>query len=1138
MKKNFIRWMLLAVCALMPAWVSAQVTLPWSENFDSYTTTGGSSMPTGWNRVAPFQASSSSAVVPNLTTAYNHGTVLNFMGQGGSGDGTGTMKIATPLIPAPLNALEISFEVYKSGLTVYLATDPANESTYTLVGSYSPGFSWTTYEVLTNTLAGAPSSQGYIVFCGTYGSSGYSTAYLDNLYVTALNSCPRTDAVTVESVSPADATLSWTAVSGVTSYRVSYNTVNDLQGAMVDTATTTGITLTNLASNTQYYVWVQSLCDNGVSDPRTATFTTQIGCYPIVGLQMDNVSRSAAAFSWQYDTRGYAADGVFTILHDLTDPTVPDVEEPSTGSNCHFFTDLNPEHEYAVTFITLCDGDSSTTVDTTIVFRPCGQTALTQNNNDKSLYYPLTANYKYSYSQMVYPYSDFFDMDTIRGIVLRRSTEGNSGNISRTFSIWMGTTPNAVPTSVVSVAGMTHVAHGSHLLKAQEWDTILFNTPFVYDGASNVMVTFCDSTGTSLGLSQCPSWMYHSAEGTVLRYSYSDNNNYNPLSPSASYNAQKLPDVRFLGDCTPNANCETPVSAVLHVDSVNAMIGWAAGMGSAYVVEYRLTGTDIWMVADTVQTESYMFTNLAPSTHYEACVGVVCDFQTRYSNQLAFTTECALMHIPFHFTQTEMCAAADNGFTSCWTYSEHFYKGRLSGMSGSSNRGYVRNAGNGRWFMLPAVAEPLQGARLRSWIASSDHGYVKVGVASESNCSDVVWVDTVEIPAGNPNTSHDEYVVYLDGYEGTGNRVVVSPIVNNDYHYIYFFDFHIEPIEDCRPAEDLTLESFTANSLTLSWTPVGAASSWAVYVNGTQVGTANGTPTYTATGLAEYTDYEITVRSLCGGTDTSSAVSGIFRTGCTGESCTFTVNGHASSGEGWKGGFLSITSNNAQVATIKMLNGSDISKTIMVCAGMPLTFRWYSGNADNECSLAIVGASGDTLCWLSSAAGIDTFYVTDNICAQQQQEEEYTVTVTYDATRGNVTGAGTYPAGTLVHLTATAYDGYEFAGWSNGQTAASISFTLNSDVFMEANFAEKQGIGSVDGTTVTLAPNPVSDKLTLSGIEGLAVVTVIDLNGREMYRQADVAGSLDIDVSHLAKGVYLVRIVSDQVSATRRFVVK
>ena len=122
MKKSFD--LVMFMMALVPLALRAQgVTLPWSEDFDSYTTTGGSSMPTGWTRVVALHPTSSTATYPNLTTYGGHGTVLNLMGQAGSNDGTGTMKIATPLISAPLNALEISFEVYKNGLKVYLASD-------------------------------------------------------------------------------------------------------------------------------------------------------------------------------------------------------------------------------------------------------------------------------------------------------------------------------------------------------------------------------------------------------------------------------------------------------------------------------------------------------------------------------------------------------------------------------------------------------------------------------------------------------------------------------------------------------------------------------------------------------------------------------------------------------------------------------------------------------------------------------------------------------------------------------------------------------------------------------------------------------------------------------------------------------
>ena len=196
-------------------------------------------------------------------------------------------------------------------------------------------------------------------------------------------------------------------------------------------------------------------------------------------------------------------------------------------------------------------------------------------------------------------------------------------------------------------------------------------------------------------------------------------------------------------------------------------------------------------VADSTTSGTYTLTSLQPNTHYEVRVGVLCESGTRYTLPVTFTTGCALMHLPFHFTQTNMIAAATNGFTDCWNWSTYFYKGRLS----DSHRGYVRNAGNDEWFMLPAIAEPLARTRLRTWAGSSDQGWFKVGIASQANCSDVVWIDTVEVPATNPNTTTAEYISYLDTYMGDGNRVVISPIVNNDYHYIYFLDFHIEPIE-------------------------------------------------------------------------------------------------------------------------------------------------------------------------------------------------------------------------------------------------------------------------------------------------------------------------------------------------------
>lgn len=1145
MKKTFSFVLFLAVL-LAPLGLRAQggITLPWSENFDSYTTTGGNTMPSGWNRVTPFQASSSSAVMPNLATAYGHGTVVNFMGQAGSSDGTGTMRIATPLIPAPLNNIEISFQVQKTGLTVYLATNPSDQTTYTLVGSYSPGYVWGTYEVRTDTVAGAPSTQGYLVFCGNYGTSGYSNAYLDELTVTALNSCERPQTVNVEMVTPTTATLSWTPVTGVTGYRVRYDTVDDITGAATQDVITTGAQLTGLEPGTQYYVWVQSLCDNGVSDPRTATLTTELSCYPIINLQLLSAIGDAASFQWEFDSRGNSADGVWVILRDLTDTDVPDVEEQSIGATYHFFTNLDPTHEYVAIFRTLCDADTSTEVVMPIVFRNCGETEVSTAVNDKSGDFPLNFVYNYSYSQMLYPAGVFFGMDTIVGLVVHRDTASMGVAGTRTLSVWMGNSTLAANTSSVSVTGMTHVASGSHTFPAQEWDTILFSTPFIYNGSSNVRVVFVDSTGAASGsFSACPRWRYHDADWSTY-YNFNDNSPYNPTSLNTTRNLQKLADMRFLGECTNDNSCVAPVAAVIAVDTTHAEIEWFGGVGNVWVVEYRLLGATVWSIADTVTSTSYLLSNLTPSTRYEVRVGVVCTLQTLYSGVMELTTECATLHLPFHFTQSDMVAAALAGFTDCWHWSQYFYRTRLS----LSHRGTVYNAGNGEWFMLPPIAEPLQGARLRTWASSSDHGYIKVGIASEINCSDVVWVDTVEVMPGNPNEDHTEYIAYLDSYTGTGNRVVVSPIVNNNYHYIYFFDFHVEEIEDCRPAVGLALTSATAQSLTFHWTPVGVATSWAVYVNGTQVGTANGTPSFTATGLTAYTDYEVSVRGLCGDGDTSDAVTAVFRTGCEGEQCTFTVSGVASSGEGWKGGFLEIVADSTfVVGRVKMLNGSTTVQTFSVCADMELTFNWYSGNADDECSFVITNANGHILYSATDAINIGmAFYVTDTICGGDGPNPPapvmYTVTVNYDTLRGTVTGAGTFPEGTPVTLTATSRPGYHFAGWSNGMTDSVYSFLLTADVTLMADFQEgphnPDGIATVNAAALTLIPNPASDKVTLTGFEGTATVSIVDMNGREVYRQTTVAEGESIDLTKMAAGVYFVRIVNATSHAVAKLIVR
>ncbi|MBO5405271.1 MAG: hypothetical protein J6A13_04660, partial [Paludibacteraceae bacterium] len=70
---------------------------------------------------------------------------------------------------------------------------------------------------------------------------------------------------------------------------------------------------------------------------------------------------------------------------------------------------------------------------------------------------------------------------------------------------------------------------------------------------------------------------------------------------------------------------------------------------------------------------------------------------------------------------------------------------------------------------------------------------------------------------------------------------------------------------------------------------------------------------------------------------------------------------------------------------------------------------------------------------------------------------------------GKVTGGGAYDYNTSATLTATANEGYEFAGWSNGSKANPLTITVKKDETITANFR------AILASSITLNALPVQD---------------------------------------------------------------
>lgn len=67
------------------------------------------------------------------------------------------------------------------------------------------------------------------------------------------------------------------------------------------------------------------------------------------------------------------------------------------------------------------------------------------------------------------------------------------------------------------------------------------------------------------------------------------------------------------------------------------------------------------------------------------------------------------------------------------------------------------------------------------------------------------------------------------------------------------------------------------------------------------------------------------------------------------------------------------------------------------------------------------------------------------------------------------------------------------------------------------------GISVAKTNTVSVYPNPVTEAFRLQGVEGAALVTVTDLNGRSLLAQT-ISGEEAVSVASLEQGVYIVRI--------------
>jgi len=94
--------------------------------------------------------------------------------------------------------------------------------------------------------------------------------------------------------------------------------------------------------------------------------------------------------------------------------------------------------------------------------------------------------------------------------------------------------------------------------------------------------------------------------------------------------------------------------------------------------------------------------------------------------------------------------------------------------------------------------------------------------------------------------------------------------------------------------------------------------------------------------------------------------------------------------------------------------------------------------------------------------------------------------------------------------------------------------------FCMDNFSTRDGLGFTENKTeniVRLYPNPVHNRINLDlGAITANQLMIYDANGRLVYENSNITSQLQIEVSHLNKGLYYFQIITDNGVISKKFI--
>ena len=137
-------------------------------------------------------------------------------------------------------------------------------------------------------------------------------------------------------------------------------------------------------------------------------------------------------------------------------------------------------------------------------------------------------------------------------------------------------------------------------------------------------------------------------------------------------------------------------------------------------------------------------------------------------------------------------------------------------------------------------------------------------------------------------------------------------------------------------------------------------------------------------------------------------------------------------------------------------------------------------------------------------------------------------------------GEGNYAYGTEVTLTLMRNEDYRFVNWTEDGEVVSEEmtyvFTITRDRTLVANFEYTVGLAEQQ-VEINVYPNPTKSEVTLEG-EGINHIRIVNIYGQTVYNAKTEGEQVRLDLSNLAKGIYMMHIGTENGQVVKQIVVE